>query len=147
MVSGCVEKNLVTFILMKGKTNSLKASRPCEYVAFFTMEVPSMEGPVFVYMACDAFSGFGFNTGAERDESPDNIIKHIYLLTEDKEFVRHRHKGFTLVLDRFEDLSDRIEGIIKGVNGTLLYNKSLHCEIAKPVRASFTKFTNKKERK
>jgi hypothetical protein len=114
-----------------------KATRPCEYVAFFTMEVPTLEVPVFVYLACDAVSQYCFNTGFEKDESPANILKHIYLLTEHEAFLLHRDKGFTIVLNRFEELSDRIEPMIRSVNGRLLYNKKFHSQIARPVRSSF----------
>ena len=131
---------------MAKEINLLKASRPGEYVAFFTVEVPTMEGPAFIYMGCDAFSEFAFNTGVEKDDSAENIIKHVYLLTEDKSFVQHRDKGFTLVFDRFEELSDRIEGIIKSVNGRLIFNKEFHSQIAKPVRESLEKFTKSKRK-
>ena len=116
-----------------------KATRPCEYVAFFTMEIPTQEGPAFVYLACDSLSQYCFNTGVEKDESPENILKHIYLLTEHDVFLAHREKGFTIVLSRFEELSDRIEPMIKSVNGRLLYNKKFHSQIARPVRSSFKK--------
>ena len=114
-----------------------KATRPCEYVAFFTMEVPTQEGPAFVYLACDALSQYCFNTGVEKDESPANVLKHIYLLTEHEAFLLHRDKGFTIVLNRFEELSDRIDSMIKPVNGRLIYNKKFHSQIARPVRSSF----------
>lgn len=122
----------------------LKASRPGEYVAFFTMEVPTMEGPAFIFLGCDAYSEFAFKTGVEPNENSENIIKHVYLLTEDKAFLKHRDKGFTLVLDRFEELSERIEGIIKPVNGRLLYDKKFHDKIAKPVRVSLSKYVKTK---
>jgi hypothetical protein len=131
---------------MTKEINVLKASRPGEYVALFKIEVPTMEGPSFAYFGCDAYSKFAFNTGFEKNESPENIIKHVYLLTEDKTFVQHSNKGFTLVFDRFEELSERIEGIIKSVNGRLLYNKKFHSQIAKPVRESLEKFTKSKRK-
>ena len=114
-----------------------KASRPGEYVAFFTIQIPTMEGPGFVFLGCDAYSEFGFHTGVEGDESPANILKHIYLLTEDEKFVIHRDKGFTLVLDRYEELSDRIEGIIKPVNGRLLFNKNFTTKLRSPCERDF----------
>ena len=126
--------------MTKANEKKLKASRPGEYVAFFTMQVPTMEGPGIVFLACDAYSEFGFHTGVEQDEGPANVLKHIYLLTEDENFVRHRDKGFTLVLDKFEELSERIEGIVKPVGGQLLYDKSFHSKIARPIRESFLGF-------
>jgi len=61
------------------------------------------------------------------------------LLTEDKKFIVHRDKGFTLVLNRIEELSERIEDIIKPVNGRLLFNNKFHNQITKPIRAGFLK--------
>lgn len=118
----------------------IKASRPGEYVAFFTIEAKTMEGPAFAFLGCDAFTAFAFNIGIESDESPESIIKHIYLLTEDIDFLRHRDKGFTLVLDRYEELADQIERVIQPVNGRLLFDKKYHRQIAKPVRESLGRF-------
>jgi hypothetical protein len=117
-----------------------KARRPGEYVAFFTMQFQTGEGPAFVFLACDGFTEFAFNTGLEPNENPENVLKHIYLLTEDPTFLLHRDKGFTLVLDRFEELSERIEGIIKPVGGQLLYNKKFHQQIAKPLLKGLKQF-------
>lgn len=61
------------------------------------------------------------------------------MLTEDEKFVIYRDKGFTLVLDRYEKLSERIEDIIKPVNGRLLFNKKFHDQITKPMREGFLK--------
>lgn len=131
---------------MAEMVNLLKANRPGEYVAFFTIEVPTKEGPAFIYLGCDAYSEFAFNTGVEKDENPENIIKHVYLLTEDEAFIQHRDKGFTLVFDRFEELSERIEGIIKPVNGRLIYDKKFHNQIAKPVLENLRKSTKSKKK-
>lgn len=126
--------------MTKTNENKIKARRPGQYVVFFTMRVPTKEGPGFVFLACDAYSEFGFHTGVEEDESPANILKHIYLLTDDGKFVIHRDKGFTIVLDRYEELSERIEGIIKPVGGQLLCDKNFHGKIARPIRESFLNF-------
>ena len=70
-----------------------KASRPLEYVAFFTMEFPTKEGPGYVFLACDAYTEFAFNTGVEPNDNPETILKHIYLLTEHPDFICHVDKG------------------------------------------------------
>lgn len=75
-----------------------------EYVAFFNIQFPTKEGLAYVFMACDAYNEFGFNTGVEPDEKPETFLKHIYILTEDKDFVRYMHKGFTLIFDCHEEL-------------------------------------------
>jgi hypothetical protein len=121
-----------------------KARRPGEFVAFFTMEIQTGEGPGFVFFACDAFSKFAYTMGVEPNENPENILKHIYLLTEDPNFVLHRDQGFTLVLDRYEELSERIEGIIKAVHGRVLYDKKFHREIIKPLLEGLKEFGPKR---
>lgn len=117
-----------------------KITRPGEYVAFFNIMVPTLEGPAFMFMACDGYSEFAFHIGAEQDESPANVIKSIYLLTENMAFQRHKNKGFTLVLDRWEELSERIEGIVKPVNGKVMFNKKFHEKIAAPLLAGMNEF-------
>lgn len=118
-------------------------SRPGEYVAFLNFNVPTMEGPAYFFMGCDGFSEFAFNICVEPDESPGSVIKAVYMLTENKDFVLHMDKGFTLVFDRFEELSERIEAIVKPVNGKVLFNKKFHEKIAAPLVSSFSQFAMK----
>jgi len=115
-----------------------KVTRPGEYVAFFTMQAKTKEGPAYIFLGCDAFSEFAFNTGVEPDKKPESILKHIYLLTENPDFVRHMHKGFTLVLDEHLELAEKITAILKTVNGKLMYDKDFHEKIARPVVKSFS---------
>lgn len=113
-----------------------KITRPGQYVAFIVLEASTLEGPGYVFMACDGYSEFAFHIGTERDDSPETILKNIYLFMEDKDFLRHSHKGFTLVFEHFEELAERIEAIIKPSNGKTLFNKGFHQRIAAPLIAS-----------
>lgn len=124
------------------KTKDLfpEISRPVEYVAVFNIKVPTLEGPAYVFMACDGYSEFAFHIGTERDESPATVIKAVYLLTENRDFVRHMAKGFTLVFDRWEELSERIDSVVKPVNGKVLFNKKFHKKIAAPLVSSMNEF-------
>jgi hypothetical protein len=81
--------------------------------------------------------------GVEPDESPATIIKAIYLLTEDKDFIRYRDKGFTLVFDRWEELSERLETVVRPVNGKLLFNKQFHKKLAEPLVSGMQEFLRK----
>ena len=119
------------------------ATRQLEYVAFFVLKIPTLEGTGHAYLACDAFSEYALYTGVELDDNPDTILKHIYLLTEDSEFTRHINKGFTLVLNDYEELSDRINAIINPVKGKLLFDKAFNNQIAEPVRNSFGRTVKK----
>jgi hypothetical protein len=127
------------------KVNDLlpEISRPGEYVAFLNFNVQTKEGPAFIFMGCDGFTEFGFNICVEPDESPASIIKAVYLLTENKDFVRTMDEGFTLVFDRWEELSGRIEAVVKPVNGKILFNEKFHKKIAAPLVSSFSQFAMK----
>jgi hypothetical protein len=52
---------------------------------------------------------------------------------ENKDFVRHMDKGFTLVFDRWEELSERLETVVKPVNGKVMFNKKFHQKSAEPL--------------
>jgi hypothetical protein len=126
---------------MRTKSSEIQeAGRPLEYVAFFTVQLATREGPAFLYLAVDAFTAYAFHLGLERDESPDHILKYIYNLTEDPEFLRHADDGFTLVLEKYEDLSERINSIINPMGGKLLFNKTYNHHIALPVLKSMSEF-------
>ena len=112
------------------------ASRPGEYVSFFSVQLSTKEGPAYFYIAVDAYSQFAFNLGVEKEESPENVLKYIYLLTENSDFVRHMYKGFTLVLEKHEELSPRINVIINPVNGKIMINKAYNTYISLSVLRS-----------
>ena len=113
-----------------------KASRPLEYVGVFTMEFPTKEGTAYVYMAVDAFSEFAINTGLEKEDTPDNFLKHIYLLTEHPEFIKKMNKGFTLVLNKHEELKERINVIIGSLKGKVIFNDAFNRKIVYPAKKS-----------
>jgi hypothetical protein len=114
-----------------------KAKRPLEYVALFHFQMSTMEGPCFVFVAVDAFSQFAFSLGVERDESPKSILKNIYFLMEQPDFVKYIDLGFTLVLGEHEELSDEINAILKPVKGKLLFSKGFNSYLSNPVLKSF----------
>ncbi len=110
-----------------------KATRPGEYLSFFTLQVELEGKSAYIYFACDAFSAFGYNTGVEMDQSPESVLKHIDLLTENQDFIRHIDKGFTLVLSDFQELRERIEAILVRANGKLIFDKEFNALISKPL--------------
>jgi hypothetical protein len=133
---------IFTIFVMMSKVKDLfpEITRPGEYVAFLNFNVPTIEGPAYMFMACDGYSEFGFHICAEKDESPASVIKAVYLLTENKDFLQHRDKGFTLVFDRWEELSARLESVVKPVNGQVVFNKNFHKKIAAPLVSSMKQF-------
>ncbi len=116
------------------------AKRPGVYIIFFVVKVPTMEGMAFIYIAADAYSEFVFNLGVEKDDREKTVLKNIYLLTENPDFLIHRDEGFTLVLAKYKKLTARINAIINPVNGTLMINKAFNTFIANPVLESLQDF-------
>jgi hypothetical protein len=114
-----------------------KAKRQLEYVALFNFKIATMEGPCFAFLAVDAFSEFAFHLGVERDESPNTVLKNIYFLMEQPDFVKYIDLGFTLVLGKHEELSDEINAILKPTKGKLIFNKGFNSYLSNPVVRSF----------
>jgi len=100
------------------------------------MEFPTKEGIAYVYMAVDAYSEFAFNTGVEKEDTADNFLKHIYLLTEHPEFIKKMNKGFTLVLNKHEELKGRINVIIGSLKGKVIFNDAFNRKIVFPAKKS-----------
>ncbi|CAN5349967.1 hypothetical protein BH10BAC1_BH10BAC1_20310 [soil metagenome] len=111
----------------------MKATRPLEHVCFFPTSIPTQEEDAYVFVSIDAFSGYAFNTGIESDDSPDNIIKHIYLLTEHPDFLIHIHNGFTLVLHKYKELEPKINNIIQPINGKVIFDPQYVNKMMMPV--------------
>lgn len=120
------------------------AKRPLEYVAFFTLQFPTKEGPAYLFLAVDAYSEFAFHLGVEADDRNENYLKYIYKLTENPDFLQHRDKGFTIVLENHEEISEQIYAIINSFNGTLLISKSHNNYISLPVLKSLSDFMKSK---
>ena len=113
--------------------NIIQATRQLEYVCFFNAKFKTLEGPAYAFFGVDGYSQFAFSTGVELSDDPEIILKHIYLLTEDADFKKHIHLGFTLVLAHHQELSDRINSIITPLNGKLRFDPKYHQQITKPL--------------
>ena len=113
------------------------STRPAEYVAFFNFIVPTLEGPGHVFMAVDGFSQFGFHLGVEPDASPDSVLKCIRSLLSDPKFAKAAKNGFTLVLGEHEALSNAILGILRPLNGRLIFDPAFNAHLAKPLVDDF----------
>ncbi|OFY94678.1 MAG: hypothetical protein A3K10_17965 [Bacteroidetes bacterium RIFCSPLOWO2_12_FULL_31_6] len=121
----------------------MKATRPLEYVCFFPISVPTKEGDAYVFLSVDVFSDFAFNTGVETNDDPENILKHIYLLTEHPYFTKHIKAGFTLVLHKYKGLEPRINSIIKPLNGNVLFDGQYVNKVMVPVLKNIFRHTDK----
>lgn len=108
------------------------ATRSLEYVCLFPVDFPTQEGDAFIFAAIDVFSEYAFNTGVENQLNDELILKHIELLVNDPEFIKHRDNGFTLVLHKFEHLVFAINAIIKPFNGKVIINDPFVAQTFKP---------------
>lgn len=108
-----------------------KAKEPREYIAFRKIRMETRECPAYVFFAVDAFTQYAFHLGVEPDDSDETILKNIYKLTQDEEFLRFSTSGFTLVLEQYKHLSDRIQSILKPFDAKVMFDKPYNNMITK----------------
>lgn len=113
-------------------------TRTGECIALSRLKFQTRQGPAYVFVAVDAFSGYGYNLGAEMSDDPALTIRFIYELTEHEHFLEHfdAAEGFTLVLEEFEDQAERIRKVISGLKGELVFNRALNNVIMQPLLMS-----------
>ena len=126
--------------------NFPQPTRPCEYVALFTIEISTKEGPGFVFMAYDPYKDFVFNLSVEKNDNADSLLKNIYFLIEDPHFIPYSEKGFTLILEKYEELSLRILRILEPVSGKLIFDKAYNHYLSKPVLENFQNFLSRNKK-
>jgi hypothetical protein len=68
----------------------------------------------------------------ENQLNDELILKHIELLVNDPNFIKHRENGFTLVLHKFKHLVFAINAIIEPFNGEILINDQFVAETFEP---------------
>jgi hypothetical protein len=114
-----------------------KATRPLEYICFFPAEFPTqVDGDVYAFIFVDVYSEFVILTGMEKDRNHKTILKHIRLLTKNKDFLNHKGSPFTLVLHKYEEISIDILKIIKPFKGKVLIDDAFVAEKVSPVLES-----------
>ncbi|HLT73630.1 MAG TPA: hypothetical protein VKZ68_01050 [Ohtaekwangia sp.] len=113
------------------------ATRPLEFVAFFSIEIATREGNAHVFLAVDAYLDYVFNLGVERTKDKETVLKNVYFLIEHPDFAKHLGNGFTLVLEDFQEFESQISNIIRPNGGTLLFDSPYHNQIIHPVLVSF----------
>ena len=117
----------------------MKATRPGEFICFCPVTIPTTEGEGHIFLFIDAYSGFAINTGVEPSGDAEAVIKHIYLLTEHPDFIKNIKMGYTLVLNDYYDLAQRIKSVIQP-HGKMLFDEDFHEKICKPaVESMFSK--------
>jgi hypothetical protein len=120
--------------------------RPMEFVAVILIILPTLEGPAYLFMAYDPFRDKIFNQQVEADDGPESLLKFIYFLAEDPLFPTEITEGFTLVLNKYEHLADRMQRIITPLDGNLLFDAAFHNQLTQPVLEHFQQFLKRRAR-
>ena len=106
---------------------TITIDRPMQYIAFMRLKIGKGEEAIYMFCAVDAYTRYAIQLGIDRDDSPENVLKNVYMLTEHEMFIKWRDEdGFTLVLEEFQELEDRIQAIIVAINGKILFDKRLN---------------------
>lgn len=109
-------------------------TRPLEYVCFFPAEFPTRDdGDVYAFIFVDAYSEFVIMTGMGKDRSHKTILEHIRLFTSHKDFQMHKGKPFTLLLHKYDEITDDILHIIKPFKGKVIIDDAFVAEKITPV--------------
>jgi hypothetical protein len=112
----------------------IKATRPLEYICFFPAEFTTRDdGDVYAFMFVDVYSEFVIMTGMEKDRGHKTILKHIRLLTKNKDFLKHKGSPFTLVMHKYEEITEEILHILKPHNGKVLIDDAFVAVKVAPV--------------
>jgi hypothetical protein len=110
------------------------AKRPGEYVVFVVYMIPTLlDGNGYFFISIDAFNGVPTQLGMANNDNIETILKYIYQLTKIPDMFQSNDKVFTLVLEEYEEFSEPIHAILKGLNGNLLIDKAYHNHISIPV--------------
>lgn len=122
----------------------MNASYPLQYVCLFSVDMPTTEGDAFVFMAVDVFSDFVFMTGVENDRNKKNVLKHVKLLVNQKEFKKKLPVPFTLVFHKYEALRKDINKIINPLGGKMIVDDLLVAKVLTPVVKDLFKTLSKR---
>jgi hypothetical protein len=115
----------------------IKATRPLEFICFFPAEFPTtIDGDVYAFMFVDVYSEFLIMTGMEKGRNQKTILKHIRLLTKNKDFLKHKGSPFTLVMHKYEEITVDILHIIKPFKGKVLIDDAFVAEKISPILES-----------
>ncbi len=92
-----------------------------------------------MFIGYDVFQDKVFQLGLERDKLADTVLQNVYRLVDHPFFQDYRGEGFTLLIEEFETLADRMEKIVNPSGGKVLYNRALTNEVIHPVLASMAR--------
>lgn len=109
------------------------ATKPCEVLCFFPVEFATREGDAYLFLSMDVYSEFLIQTGLEKSNDIEYVLKHIGLLLQHRDFTSRKNRVFTLVLHKHEQHRLKIEALIKPHGGTLVIDDPYLYEKMVPV--------------
>jgi hypothetical protein len=121
-------------------------TKPLEFIALLVVELSTKEGAVFMYVAYDPYLDKLFNLSVEKENNPTNLLKSIYNLADDPMFSQYNTDGFSLILENQEELSKRIETILRPINGRCIFNKAYNNYLTQPVIKSLRDFLKNRKK-
>ena len=116
------------------------ATRPLEFLGFFTLKIQSEGHAVYIFLALDAYSGYLFNLGWEMDQDDETVLKKIYFLLEDPVFLEYNTEGFTLVMEDHDELAVPIAHIVGLSKGNVMFNRAYNAFLFQPLFESITQY-------
>jgi hypothetical protein len=129
------------------KIHSARATRPLEFVGFFTLKILTEGEALFIFLALDAYSGYLFNLGWEMDQQDKTILKKIYFLLEDPVFLEYNTKGFSLVMEEHDHLAEPIAAIVRFSNGNVMFDRSYNSFLFLPVYESIDRYLKSRNKR
>ena len=103
-----------------------------------------MEGPAYLYLACDAYSEYGFQLCVKPDDGANSLFVAVFELLEHEDFKKHSGEGFTLVFEHYEELEDSLSRLVASKGGKVIFNAAFNERITRPMRNSLIDFLSKK---
>ncbi|MBU3677171.1 MAG: hypothetical protein FGM54_08355 [Chitinophagaceae bacterium] len=113
----------------------LLATYTLEYLAFVSVQLNTQQGPVYLYVAIDALTGYAFNLGVHQEYNSTIVLQMVYELTELPEFterLEEQGKSFTLVMENNSAPLESIHNIIQYLGGDVMVNKPYNHFISNP---------------
>lgn len=113
----------------------LLATYTLEYLAFVSVKLNTQEGPVYLFVAIDALTGYAFNLGVHQEYNSTIVLQMIYELTELPELTQRleqQGKPFTLVMENHDTPLKSIHNIIQYLGGEVIVNKPYNHFISNP---------------
>ncbi|WP_315819574.1 hypothetical protein [Paraflavitalea speifideaquila] len=108
-------------------------THPGEVFCFYPIEIPINNAEdAYLFIAVDAVSAFLFQTGMERANDMQAVLRNIQLLMEQDLFKQSKAASFTLVLHKCQPYRAQIEAIVSPHGGCVVFDDTYVAAIVTP---------------